>query len=106
LPGEPGNIGLAAHRDTFFRRLRHIRPHDEIRLVTTNGTFVFSVQRTRIVWPKDTWVLDATAAAPTLTLVTCYPFTYVGAAPQRFIVHAASTTSVPANEPPSATARR
>jgi sortase A len=105
LPGEPGNIGLAAHRDTFFRRLRHIRPDDEIRLVTTNGTFVFSVQRTRIVWPKDTWVLDATAA-PTLTLVTCYPFTYVGAAPQRFIVHAVSTASVPANEPPSATARR
>ena len=105
LPGEPGNIGLAAHRDTFFRRLRDIRPHDAIRLVTADGTFAFRVQRTRIVWPKDTWVLNATAE-PTLTLVTCYPFTYVGSAPQRFIVHAVSTTSVPPDEPPSATARR
>ena len=105
LPGEPGNIGLAAHRDTFFRRLRYIRPNDEIRLVTADGTFVFSVQRTRIVWPKDTWVLDATTS-PTLTLVTCYPFTYIGAAPQRFIVHAVGTTSVPANAPVGASVRR
>src|SRR5688572_1617438 len=105
LPGETGNIGLAAHRDTFFRRLRYIRPNDEIRLVTADGTFVFSVQRTRIVWPKDTWVLDATAS-PTLTLVTCYPFTYIGAAPQRFIVHAVGTTSVPANAPVGASVRR
>ena len=105
LPGEPGNIGLAAHRDTFFRRLRYIRPNDEIRLVTAGGTFAFSVQRTRIVWPRDTWVLDATAT-PTLTLVTCYPFTYVGAAPQRFIVHAVSTTSAPADTAASTTALR
>ena len=105
LPGEPGNIGLAAHRDTFFRRLRDIRPDDEIRLVTPEGTFTFSVQRTRIVWPRDTWVLNATAA-PTLTLVTCYPFTYVGSAPQRFIVHAVSTTPIPPHASPSTTARR
>ncbi len=88
LPGERGNIGLAAHRDTFFRRLRDIRTDDEIRLVTPEGTFSYTVQRTNVVMPTDTWVLNGTAE-PTLTLVTCYPFTYIGSAPQRFIVRAA-----------------
>lgn len=88
LPGEGGNIGLAAHRDTFFRRLRDIRADDEIRLVTPDGTFSYAVERTNIVRPRDTWVLDRTLES-TLTLVTCYPFTYVGSAPQRFIVRAA-----------------
>lgn len=105
LPGGPGNIGLAAHRDTFFRRLRYVRPRDEIRLVTTSGTFSFSVERTRIVMPKDMWVLNATDT-PTLTLVTCYPFTYVGAAPQRFIVHAVSVASGPGNAPRSVAAHQ
>jgi sortase A len=88
LPGEPGNMGLAGHRDTFFRRLRNIRPDDEIRIVTSRGTYDYRVQRTNIVNPEDVWVLDATAE-PVLTLVTCYPFTYIGSAPQRFIVRAA-----------------
>jgi sortase A len=88
LPGEGGNIGLAAHRDTFFRRLRDIRTGDEIRIVTPDGTFAYAVQRTNIVQPKDTWVLNRTSE-PALTLVTCYPFNYVGSAPQRFIVRAA-----------------
>lgn len=87
LPGDGGNIGLAGHRDTFFRKLRDIEPDDEIRLVTPDGTFSYRVQRTDIVWPKDTWVLDDTGR-PALTLVTCYPFTYIGSAPQRFIVRA------------------
>ncbi len=87
LPGEIGNIGLAGHRDTFFRRLRDIRPTDDIRVVTTTGTFTFKVDTTRVVSPKDTWVLDPTSTT-TLTLVTCYPFRYIGSAPQRFIVHA------------------
>ena len=87
LPGEAGNIGLAGHRDTFFRRLRDIEPDDEIRVVTPEGTFSFRVERTTIVEPRDTWVLDPTAG-PTLTLVTCYPFTFVGSAPQRFVVRA------------------
>lgn len=87
FPGEIGNIGLAGHRDTFFRRLRDIRPDDDIRIVTAEGTFAFRVEHTSVVTPQDTWVLDATKAA-TLTLVTCYPFTYVGSAPQRFIVRA------------------
>jgi sortase A len=88
LPGEDGNVGLAGHRDTFFRRLRNIRPDDEIRLVTVDGTYDYRVERTNVVDPADVWVLDPTGH-PTLTLVTCYPFTYIGSAPQRFIVRAA-----------------
>jgi sortase A len=87
LPGNGGNIGLAGHRDTFFRKLRDIRTFDEIRVVTPNGTFSYEVERTRIVKPQDTWVLEDTSI-PSVTLVTCYPFTYVGSAPDRFIVRA------------------
>ena len=91
LPGEPGNVGLAAHRDTFFRRLRDIRPDDEVRIVTRDGTFTYRVAGTQIVEPSDVWVLDPTEE-PALTLITCYPFTYIGAAPQRFIVRAHLST--------------
>ena len=87
LPGEPGNIGLAAHRDTFFRRLGEIQANDQIRLVTREGTFIYRVQGTQIVEPRDTWVLRPTDVSA-VTLVTCYPFRYVGSAPQRFIVRA------------------
>jgi sortase A len=87
FPGEPGNIGLAAHRDTFFRRLGEIRDDDEVRLVTPDGTFNYRVEGTQIVEPSDVWVLAPTTQ-PALTLVTCYPFRYVGSAPQRFIVRA------------------
>jgi sortase A len=87
LPGEPGNIGLAAHRDTFFRRLGEIREDDHVRFVTTAGTFDYRVEGTQIVDPDDTWVLNPTEE-PALTLVTCYPFRYVGSAPRRFIVRA------------------
>jgi sortase A len=87
LPGEAGNIGLAAHRDTFFRRLRDIESDDEIRLTTPQGSYTYRVARTDIVEPRDVWVLDPTEY-PALTLVTCYPFSYVGSAPQRFIVRA------------------
>lgn len=90
LPGEPGNIGLAGHRDTFFRRLGDIEPDDEIRLVTPEGTFIYRVERTFVVDPDDVWVLDPTVEQA-LTLVTCYPFTFVGAAPERFIVRAQRT---------------
>jgi sortase A len=96
LPGQIGNIGLAGHRDTFFRRLRNIRADDDIRVVTPSGTFTFKVDTTTVVSPKDTWVLNPTRT-PTLTLVTCYPFTYIGSAPQRFIVHAVGAASPPAN---------
>jgi sortase A len=88
LPGERGNFGLAAHRDTFFRKLRDINPDDEIRVTTRDGIFHYYVQGTNIVQPKDVWVLNPTSYAA-LTLVTCYPFNYIGSAPQRFIVRAA-----------------
>ncbi len=92
LPGELGNVGLAGHRDTFFRRLRDVRPDDEIRIVTSERTFTYRVERTDIVRAKDVWVLDPTAA-PALTLVTCYPFTFIGSAPDRFIVRATQLLS-------------
>jgi sortase A len=87
LPWESGNAVLAGHRDTFFRPLRNIRNGDEIRMTTARGTFNYRVTSTEIVEPDDLSVL---AAMPdqSLTLVTCYPFAYVGHAPQRFIVHA------------------
>ena len=82
-----GNVGLAAHRDTFFRGLRDIRRGDTIEIDTLQGTYEYVVDRTRIVGPDDTAVLDP-SSRPTLTLVTCYPFDYVGPAPRRFIVQA------------------
>jgi len=87
LPGTVGNIGLAGHRDTFFRALRNIRADDTIELETTAGTYRYAVKSTRIVTPRDVSVLQA-SGGETLTLVTCYPFYYVGSAPKRFIVHA------------------
>jgi sortase A len=91
LPGEQGNVGLAGHRDTFFRKLRDINPDDEIRIITKEGVFHYYVQRTSIVMPQDVGVLDPTSY-PALTLVTCYPFNYIGSAPKRFIVRAALGT--------------
>jgi sortase A len=92
FPGDRGNVGLAGHRDTFFRKLRDINPDDEIRIVTKEGVFRYYVQRTSIVMPRDVWVLNQTDY-PALTLITCYPFTYIGSAPQRFIVRAALQSS-------------
>jgi sortase A len=87
LPGEPGNVALAGHRDTFFRPLRKIHPNDEIRLTTFTGTSTYRVDWAKVVGPDDTEVLKA-GNYPTLTLVTCYPFYFVGSAPKRFIVRA------------------
>jgi sortase A len=86
LPGI-GNVGLAAHRDSFFRGLKGIRKNDIIKLQTLNGTFRYRVEWTQIVQPEDTEVL-ADDGVSELTLVTCYPFNYVGSAPKRFIVRA------------------
>ena len=91
-PGENGNVGLAGHRDTFFRRLSDVQPDDEIVMTTPEGRFVYRVERTDVVQPTDVWVLDPTPH-PTLTLVTCYPFTYLGSAPERFIVRAVGVRS-------------
>ncbi len=87
LPGRPGNIGLSGHRDTFFRPLRNIRPNDVITLTTLLGEFRYRVLSTAIVPPSDVAVL-APAPNEILTLVTCYPFYFVGPAPRRFIVRA------------------
>ena len=93
LPGAAGNVGLAGHRDTFFRALRNIRPNDTIEFETTEGTYRYQVSSTRIVTPRDVSVLKA-SGEPTLTLVTCYPFYYVGSAPKRFIVHATEVATL------------
>lgn len=87
LPERSGNVGLAGHRDSFFRGLKDIRKNDTIELTTPDGTFEYRVEWTKIVRPRDTDVLED-EGAPALTLVTCYPFYYVGSAPKRFIVRA------------------
>jgi sortase A len=87
LPGVLGNVALAGHRDTFFRALRNIREDDVIELETEEGTYSYRVESTKIVGPRDVSVLNA-SGGKTLTLVTCYPFYYVGSAPKRFIVRA------------------
>jgi sortase A len=84
---QPGNIGIAGHRDTFFRPLRHIKPHDRIALITPAGERDYTVESTEIVSPNDVGVLSPSHSSE-LTLITCYPFYYVGPAPRRFIVHA------------------
>jgi sortase A len=86
-PGETGNMALAAHRDTFFRPLEEIRVGDVVRIETPSGTDLYEVEWLSVVAPSDVSVLAATDH-PALTLVTCYPFRYVGAAPERFVVRA------------------
>lgn len=98
LPGNIGNVGLAGHRDTFFRALRNIHSDDIIELQTTAGTYRYMVKSTRIVTPRDISVLNA-SGGETLTLVTCYPFYYVGSAPKRFIVHATQVGANPPRQP-------
>jgi sortase A len=87
VPGPSGNVGLAGHRNTFFRSLQRIKVGNEIRFSTATGTFRYRVVSLRIVLPSAIHVLDATQR-PTLTLVTCYPFDFIGDAPQRLIVRA------------------
>src|SRR6185503_9326892 len=87
LPGQRGNVALAGHRDTFFRGLRQIRQDDEITLTTLSGSYRYRVESTKVVEPEETEVLSD-AENDILTLVTCYPFNFVGSAPQRFIVRA------------------
>jgi len=86
-PGTDGNSGIASHRDGFFRGLKDIGPGDAIELETLRGKELYRVERTWIVDPQDVSVLDPTPTR-SLTLVTCYPFYYVGPAPQRYIVRA------------------
>jgi sortase A len=87
LPGHRGNIGISGHRDTFFRPLRNIRNGDVINLTTLDGEYHYRVVSTNIVMPSDVAVLRSDGSEA-LTLVTCHPFYFVGAAPNRFIVRA------------------
>jgi len=87
LPWMPGNSAFAAHRHRLFRPLEHIQEGDEITLSTTHGNLRYRVLKTLIVNPSDVWVLDPIPKV-SLTLITCYPFYYVGHAPRRFIVQA------------------
>ena len=93
LPGQLGNVAITAHRDTFFRPLRKIQTDDVITLTTLQGVYRYRVVSTKIVSPQDVEVLDSTDGE-VLTLVTCYPFYFVGAAPNRFIVRAERVTDI------------
>ena len=94
LPGEWGNVALAGHRDTLFRPLRNIHVGDEIRFKTVENSFTYVVESIEVVAPTATQVLEATSGHD-LTLVTCFPFYYVGPAPKRFIVRARQTDAAP-----------
>ena len=94
LPGEAGNVVLTGHRDSFFRPLRSIQVGDAITIKTLDGKFGYEVASTEVVLPSDVQVLQP-SSENTLTLVTCFPFYYVGAAPKRFIVHARQIPQLP-----------
>lgn len=86
-PGDLGNVGVAGHRDGFFRKLKGIRLGDEIELETSGGTDVYAADKIQIVTPRDVSVLQSDEE-PSLTLVTCYPFYSLGGAPKRYVVKA------------------
>jgi sortase A len=88
-PGSPGNVGIAGHRDGFFRGLKDIQTGDVIELISQNRTDRYLVDEILIVSPEETSVLSD-RPKPSLTLVTCFPFYYAGSAPLRYIVHASA----------------
>ena len=92
-PGSPGNCALAGHRDTFLRGLKGVRINDIIRVVTLDQTYTYRVEWGRVVEPYRVDVLDSTAIR-SLTLITCYPFEFVGHAPRRFVVRARQVEAV------------
>jgi sortase A len=87
MPWDRGNSAVAGHRDGLFRPLKNIKVGDEIRFRTPGRDLLYEVTRTSVVEPRDLWVLDPASGAD-LTLITCYPFYWVGSAPERFVVHA------------------
>ena len=95
LPGTPGNVGIAAHRDGFFRVLKDIKEGDALVLDTPVATEHCQVESMRITTPDDISVIDPTRG-PAVTLVGCYPFYHVGSAPQQFIVRAVPAAGSPA----------
>ena len=94
MPGDAGNVGIAGHRDGFFRGLKDISVGDKIDLVMTTEIITYVVDQIEIVSPADVHVLEPRSTS-SLTLVTCYPFYFVGDAPQRFIVHASIASRRP-----------
>jgi sortase A len=98
LPGDRGNVALAGHRDTFFRPLRDIRPGDEIKFKTRERTYEYVVESIEIVAPTDLRVLESSTRHD-LTLLTCFPFHYVGPAPKRLVVHAREVEGAVRQEP-------
>jgi len=98
LPGQTGNVGLAGHRDTLFRPLKDLKIKDEVRISTLEGIFKYEVVSLRVVDPENVGVL-ASSGENVLTLVTCYPFYFVGPAPQRWIVRAKQVSSQPVAPP-------
>jgi sortase A len=98
LPGEWGNVTLVGHRDTFFRPLRDIRLGDEIRFKTRQRNFDYLVESIEVVAPTDLRVLQSSTGHD-LTLLTCFPFYYVGPAPKRFVVRAREVDGVPQEQP-------
>lgn len=102
LPGEAGNVGLAGHRDSFFRELNGIMAGDTISLATPHGDLHYQVDSVFVVDPEDVHVLAPPPTGEMVTLVTCYPFHYVGPAPRRFIVqgHRLTPTSTGASASP------
>ena len=91
LPGQIGNVGVAGHRDTFFRPLRNVQTDDLITVTTLSGEYRYRVVSTKVVSPESIEVLNSDGSE-VLTLVTCYPFYFLGSAPERFIVRAARIT--------------
>ena len=100
LPGTPGNVGIAAHRDGYFRALKDIKEGDELVLETPVATEQYRVEWIKITVPTDVSVIDATPG-PAVTLVGCYPFYHQGPAPKRFIVRAVPVTASPSTGSPS-----
>ena len=100
MPGAAGNVGIAGHRDGFFRALKDVAVGDIIELDTPTHRERHRVERVWIVAPEDVWVIDPTDV-PSITLVTCYPFYFIGSAPQRYIVRAVRVETVAREPPPS-----
>jgi sortase A len=98
-PGGLGTVGIAGHRDTHFRLLRKAAPGMDVRLIDRTGTYHYRVTSSEIVTPEQVSVLDI-VSEPALVLITCYPFSYIGHAPKRFVVHAALVSAAP-DEPSS-----
>ncbi len=104
LPGAAGNVAMAAHRDSFFRGLGDLKRNDEIEVDTLNGSYRYRVDQVSVVDPSNTSVLAPTYRK-TLTLITCFPFHYIGPAPRRFIVQAKQVSGGPSSPRKSVASR-